>query len=144
MLASEVAELLTLNAALDRYVSTARISKEQAIAWTAVIETAAAGMTFDEARRLVVEHYASTENSLTPYALVEAWKRARRMTPAQIAADVRSAIARGIITDWPESKPLDAETAGRLAAARANETPKAIEPIESGVVLPSLEKVGRL
>jgi len=121
MLPSEVADLLVLNAALDRYASVGRVSKEQAIAWAAVIDRQAPDLTFVEARGLVVDHYGLEEESLTPFRLVEAYRKARRLLPNQVEADVRVAKALGIVdSSWPKSDPLPEREAVWLAQVRAD------------------------
>lgn len=139
---SEVAELLIIDAGLNRFASSANQSAEKAVAWAAAINVKAEAMPFEEARELVVEHYASTSDPLTPFALIEAWERRHRRTPAQIAADVRSAKARGIVRPtWPRNKPLLPQDAARLAEARAAERPPA--ELEGPNVSPLSLDVGR-
>ena len=128
---SEVADLLVIDAGLNRYASSANQSADKAVAWSAAINVKAAAMTFEEARQLVVEHYAGSDKSLTPFALFDAWLTRHRLMPKQVAADVRSAKARGLIgRDWDPRTPLPREAAGRLAAARAEA--QGIPALESG------------
>lgn len=122
MKASEVAELLILDAGLNRYASAGNQSREKAVAWAAALNLRAPQLGFGEARELIVEHYAGTSEPLTPYALIEAWERKHRLLPHQVAADVRSARARGMLPAGHEPRePLPAVVAEQLAAARAME-----------------------
>ena len=122
MTPSEVAELLSLSVELDRYMTADKATKEKVIAWAAVLGSEAPGLSFAEAQRLVIEYYGSEGESLTVFALIDLWKRDRRLLPHQVAADVRSAKARGLVSrDWPEGDALPAEVADRLSAARAGD-----------------------
>lgn len=118
---SDVADLLVLDSALNRYASASNTSAEKAVAWATVLNQFAPGMTPGEARELIVEHYGESSDSLTPSALVDAWKHRKRLLPRQIRADVRSARARGIVSaDWPETRPLPDDVQARLESARAS------------------------
>ena len=126
---ADVGRIIKLDAALNRYASDASVSTDRAVAWHAVLSTGAPGMTFDEAQACVVEFYAEAGESLTPYALIDLWKRSRRLLPREIAADVRSARARGLVPrDWPERDPLPPEVAERLREARAGDQQAALDP----------------
>lgn len=119
---SEVAELLIVDAGLNRYASAANQSAEKAVAWAAALNLKAADLGFMEARDLVVEHYASSEESLTPYALIELWERKHRRLPHQVRADVRSAKARGLIPrEHRESDPIPSHAAAALLGLRTKE-----------------------
>lgn len=119
---SETGDLLTLNAALDRFATASKQSADRAVAWYSVFEVGAPSMTFDDARQLVIEYYADAGESLTPYALIEAWKKSHRLLPHQVAADVRSARARRLVgEDWNEHTPLTPNLAEALRRARAGE-----------------------
>lgn len=118
----EVGRIIKLDVALNRYASDASVSTDRAVAWHAVLSTGAPGMTFEEAQTCVIEFYAEAGESLTPYALIDAWKRSHRLLPQQIADDVRSARARGIIgREWSEREPLPPEAAEKLRNARARD-----------------------
>lgn len=124
----QVGDLLVLNATLDRFATASKQTADRLVAWHAVIKTAAPSMTFDEARTAVIEYYADAGESLTPHALIQQWKTANRLHPQQIAGDVRSARARGLISAaWDERDPLPPDVAGRLRAARVAENRQAIE-----------------
>ena len=141
---SEVADLLVVDAGLNRYASAANQSTDKAVAWAAALNVKASALTFAEARQLVVEHYAESDESLTPYALIEAWNRKHRRLPAQIAADVRSAKARRLI-GWDHSPkvPLPDHVAAALMGIRAKENAQA-PAIEGAVnVSPLALDVGR-
>lgn len=115
----EVGRIIKLDVALNRYASDASVSTDRAVAWHAVLSTGAPGMTFEEAQTCVIEFYAEAGESLTPYALIDAWKRSHRLLPRQIADDVRSARARRLIgAEWSESEPLPPSVAERLRNAR--------------------------
>ena len=133
MTPSEVADLLSLSSELDRYATADKMTRERVVAWTAVIGSEAPQMTFDEAQQIVIRYYGTAGESLTVYALIDLWKQSRRMAPHQIAADVRSAKARGLIgRDWDTRTALPADVAGRLAAARDEERQAAPGEVDSG------------
>lgn len=143
MTPSEVAALLSLSAELDRYATADKTTKEKVVAWTAVIASEAPGMTFDEARQVAISYYGTAGESLTVYALIDLWKRGKRLAPHQIAADVRSAKARGLVDrSWDPFTPLPSVVAGKLAAARADAQDAAPAELESGPG-PMLLEVGR-
>lgn len=117
---SDVADLLVLDSVLNRFASAINTSAEKAVAWAAVLNQSAPGMTPDEGRELIVEHYGESSESLTPYALVDAWKKRKRLMPKQIADDVRAAKARGLIGKGHDPRvPLPAGVMRRLMSARA-------------------------
>ena len=132
MTPSEVADLLSLSVELDRYATADKMTREKVVAWAAVLASEAPAMTFDEAQAATIRYYGTAGESLTVFALIDAWKLGKRMLPHQIAADVRSAKARGLIGDHDPRVPLPAEVAARLAAARANDREVAPAEIEGG------------
>lgn len=130
---TEVGALLVLNAELDRYATEGKQSPERAVAWHAVLEHGAPGMTFEEARQLIITYYVTAGESLTPYALVSAWKDLHRLKPSQIAADVRSAKNRGLLPkSWPKGEPLPADVAVALGRVRRAEQERMDREIEAG------------
>lgn len=141
---SEVAELLIVDAGLNRYASAANQSAEKAVAWAAALNLKAPSLGFVEARSLVVEHYASSDESLTPYALIEAWERKHRRLPHQIRADVRSARARGLVgREHRDSEPLPDHVAAALLGLRAKEASD-VPAVEAGPMRsPLVLEVGR-
>ena len=91
----------------------------------------------------MIRYYGTAGESLTVFALIELWKQGRRLLPHQIAADVRSAKARGLLAASHDPRvPLPVEVAERLAAVRAADAEAAPGEIESGVGVFALE-VGR-
>lgn len=128
MTPSEVADLLSLSVELDRYATADKMTKEKVVAWAAVLNAEAPGMSFGEAQQCVIRYYGTEGESLTVYALIDLWKQGRRLLPHQIAADVRSAKARGLIDPaYSHKLPLPVEVAERLAAARAADRSSAVE-----------------
>lgn len=128
MTPSEVADLLSLSSELDRYSTADKMTRERVIAWAAVFASEAPAMTFSEAQPLVIRFYGSAGESLTAFALIELWKAGRRLLPHQIAADVRSAKARGLLAaSWVGSDPLPTDVAERLSQARLDDQGKAPE-----------------
>ena len=120
MTPSEIANLLALSSTLDPYFSSKKDPDDLVAAWTAVITMQAPELSFKDARALVVEYYGSEGESLTPYALVELWKKRNRMLPTQVAADVRVAKRLGFVgKDHPHNAPLDDGATRRLAEYRA-------------------------
>lgn len=132
MTPSEVADLLSLSVELDRYATAEKMTREKVVAWAAVLASEAPTMTFDEAQAATIRYYGNAGESLTVFALIDAWKQDRRMLPHQIAADVRSAKARGLIGSHDPRVPLPADVAERLAAARAADRDSAPVELDGG------------
>lgn len=133
---SEVADLLSLSVELDRFSTADKMTPEKVVAWAAVFAQEAPGMTFAEAQPLVIKFYGTAGESLTPFALIELWKRSRRLVPAQIEADVRVAKAIGLIpADHPPRGALPASVARELSEyrQRVNRTllPPEIGPVSN-------------
>ena len=116
MQASEVAELLSLASAYDNR----KVTKEAAVAWKVAIDAQLPDMTADIARQVIVEHFTTSGEYFTVKHLIDGGKRAMRRMPKQIADDVRSAKARGLIGKGHDPRvPLPADAMRRLMAARA-------------------------
>ncbi len=145
MTPSEVADLLSLSVELDRYATADKMTKEKVVAWAAVLNAEAPSMSFSEAQQCVIRYYGTEGESLTVYALIDLWKQGRRLLPHQIAADLRSAKARGLIEKgWPESKVLPWEVRDKLAAARAADREAAAQhEVEGATESPLQLEVGR-
>ena len=118
MQASEAAELLAFIAAFDNR----KVSKEAAVAWSMTVNREVPQLTLPVAREIVMDHFASQGPYFTVGALLDEARLRLRLDSRAIAADVRSARARGLVySDWPTSKALPADVVDRLAAARKGE-----------------------
>ena len=116
MKASEVQQLLTTAAAFDNRKTDP--TGGTAITWQLVL----ADVDYADAHRAVIAHQTGPLSGeyLTVKHIMNAVETANRTTRKLIETDVRSARARRIVdADWPESEPLTADAAARLAAARA-------------------------
>lgn len=122
MQASEVAELLSLASAYDNR----NVTREAAIGWKVAIDSQVPDLSMQLAREVVVEHFATSPDYFTVRHLIDGAKARLRRMPAQIAADVRSAKARGLIPkDYPHREPLPPAIVARLTEARTTERPPA-------------------
>lgn len=118
MQASEVAELLALASAYDNR----NVTKEAAIGWKVAIDSQLPDLGIGLARELIVDHFATSGDYFTVKHLIDGAKARMRRMPKQIADDVGSAKARGMIDrSWDSRTPLPIEVAERLAAVRAGE-----------------------
>ena len=116
MKASEVQQLLTTAAAFDNRKTDP--TGGTALTWQKIL----AEVDYAAAEAAVIAHQTGplAGEYLTVKHIVDAVEVANRSTRKLVEADVRSARARRIIpADWPESEPLTADAAARLAAARA-------------------------
>lgn len=118
MQASEVAELLALASAYDNR----HVTKEAAVGWKVAIDSEIPDLDVALAREVIVSHFATSGDYFAVNHLIEGAKARLRRLPSQIASDVRSAKARGLVAaDWSERTPLAAEVAERLASVRRAE-----------------------
>jgi len=132
MTPSEVADLLSLSVELDRYATADKMTRERVVAWAAVLAAHAPSMTFAEAQALVIDYYGLHGESLTPQRLVELWRDKKRLLPSQVAADVRTARAMGLVAAaWPTSTPVPDHVAAKLADVRSRRQAEAVE-LEAG------------
>lgn len=98
--------------------------------------------TVEDAMEVVLDHFALPDPPyFTVGLLVAGMRRRLRLMPKQIAADVRSAVARGLIPAG-HTGPLPADVAARLEAARQSARDVAPAEVESGAGVLQLE-VGR-
>lgn len=103
-----------------------KLDESTALAWKMMLDRHVPTATLAQAQEVVFDWF-STEN---PYFevrhLCDGLRREMRLNRSQIAADVRSAKARGIVgRDWPESRPLESGAVAMLAAARYQEAVEA-------------------
>ena len=110
----ETTTLLALVASFDNR----KVDEARSAAWHSVLRD----VDFEDAKQVVLRHFAAPNDYLTVSHVIEGVLRMHRRLPKQIEADVRAARARGIVdTDWSETVPLDSAAAARLAAARAGD-----------------------
>lgn len=112
---AEVGKLLAIIRSFDNR----KLDESTAQAWKIMIDRHFPEASLVEAQEVVLDWF-STEN---PYFevrhLLDGLRKRLRRTARDVAADVRSAKARGLIgKDWPEAKVLPDEVSSRLAAAR--------------------------
>lgn len=111
---SELTELLRFMSTLDNRI----VDEDRVEGWFVLLHD----VDKSEAAQVVVDHYKTTRDYLTPLDILDGIKRLNRRMPKQIEADVRSARARGLISrDWPETDPLPADVMARLTAARSSD-----------------------
>lgn len=77
--------------------------------------------TLDDAMEVVLDHFAQPAPPyFTVGLLVDGLRRRLRLSQRDIAVDVRSAKARGLVSkDWPRNRPLPADAAAALERARS-------------------------
>lgn len=129
----------------DPYASAAKVTEDKANTWHAILASGAPGMTFVEARDLMVAHYVENPGKTFEVGhLIAAWRK-------RVAADVRAARAMRLVPgDWSERRPLPSAVSAKLAAARANAARAVAEltagenPVDnSGEVATIIDAVGR-
>ena len=121
---SEAAELLAFIAAFDNR----KVSKETAVAWSMTVTREVPALTLDVAREIVMDHFAAPGDYFTVGILIDEARKRLRLDSRSVAADVRSARARGLVDPgWPTSMPLPADVVERLAAARRGEVDEMAE-----------------
>lgn len=110
----DTAALLAMAGAFDRFI---RIDDLMVAGW----QLALGDVPVDAAKQAVLEHYTgdTAHRPITPADILMSVKRAARMVPSMIEADVRSAKARGLVSkDWPDRDQLPADVMQRLVEAR--------------------------
>jgi hypothetical protein len=110
----EVAELLVIISGLDRFQAADRIVVE---AWSLLPDIRRAS--FTDAQQAVIDHFTSGNKNLSAGDLNALMRRVNRNTAEDIAADVRSARARGLVSkDWNERDPIPDDVRARLTELR--------------------------
>lgn len=110
----EVAELLAIISGLDRFQAADRIAVE---AWFLLPDIQAA--TLEDARQVVIDHFTYGAKNLTAGDLNALLRNVNRQDREAIAADVRSARARGLVArDWDERTPIPEQVRQRLTQLR--------------------------
>jgi hypothetical protein len=77
---------------------------------------------YEDAEQAVINHFSGPDKHkfFEVGYILDGIKAINRLLPNQIEEDVRSAKARGMVSqDWPAHDALPADVAGRLQAARA-------------------------
>lgn len=124
----EVGKLLTIIASFDNR----KLDESTAMAWKMMLDREVPDATLAQAQEVVLDWFATENPYFTVSSLCDGLRREMRRNRQQVAADVRSAKARGLVDKyWPESKPLDWMTANSLAAHRLAERTEALA-LESG------------
>lgn len=110
----DTAALLAMAGAFDRFI---RVDELMVAGW----QLALGDVSVDAAKHAVLEHYTGEKahRPITPADILASVKRAARLVPSMVEADVRSAKARGLVSkDWPDRQQLAPDVMERLAAAR--------------------------
>lgn len=97
----------------DPYASIAKVSEAKAHTWHAILASGAPGMTFVEARDLMVAFYVENPGKTFEVGhLIAAWRK-------RVAGDVRAARAMGLVSaTHSERLPLPSDVAAKLAGVR--------------------------
>lgn len=136
---AEVGKLLAIIKSFDNR----RLDEATAMSWKLMLDREVPNATLEQATEVVLDWFSTANPYFEVRHLVDGLKRALRLTPKQIADDVRSAKARGLIGAGHDPRqPLPVEVAERLAVARAGDRENAPREIETGVGAFALD-VGR-
>lgn len=124
----EIAQLLTIASGFDRRV----VDPVTVESWHLVAAIREAD--YEDALAALLAHVAAQPKEYFTVAHVVAHTQiSSRQTKELIAADVRSARARGLVAmDWSESEPVPDDVRNRLTAIRDHDRQEARE-IESGL-----------
>lgn len=119
---TEAAKLLAVASGFDRR----HVDELSATAWAAALH----GHSYAECERAIIAHHrdpATRATYLTVGHVLDRVEAAARVRTSDVEADVRSAKARGLIpAEWPRNRPLFAEVAEQLAAARERDRQEAL------------------
>lgn len=123
MMQSEALELITIARALGfGGVDADRITT---LAWQVVLTDA--GVSYDDAKQAVM-HSLGPIRFIRVGDVIDAVNHANRMTPSDIASDVRAARALHLLPlDYPETQPVPDDVAGKLRQHRAETSAKIAE-----------------
>lgn len=121
---AEVGKLLTIIRSFDNR----KLEESTAMAWKMILDREVPDATMAQATEVVMQWFAAQNPYFEARHLITGLKREMRLDRPQIAADVRSAKARGMVeSSWSERDPLPWEVANRLAAVRLRERTEALE-----------------
>lgn len=130
MLLAEVGKLLAVIASFDNR----RLDEATAFSWKLMLDREVPDATLEQATEVVLDWFATANPYFEVRHLADGLKRKLRLTAKQIADDVRSAKARGLIDASHDPRtPLPGEVVVRLAEARAADRDVAPGEIEAGV-----------
>lgn len=134
---AEVGKLLTIIASFDNR----KLDESTALAWKMMIDREVPDASVEDAQEVILDWFATTNPYFEVRHLIEGLKLEMRLDRVQIAADVRSAKAHGLVdSSWSERDPLQWMVANSLYAARLRERTEALElqgsydPADSGTV----------
>lgn len=122
----EVGQILTLASGFDRFITVDRVTTE---AWFLAL----GGVDYEEAKTATVAHFIGpiAKETFGVRHILNAVADTARNTPEAIAADVRSARARGLVAkDWRERDLLPESVRARLAELRDESRQYSEEPGE--------------
>lgn len=120
----EVGQLLTIISSFDNR----KLDESTAVSWKLMLDREVADATLQQATEVVLQWFATSNPYFEVRHLVDGLKREMRLNRPQIAADVRSAKARGMVdASWSERDPLPHDVVHRLATARYREHHEALE-----------------
>ena len=140
----EIGKLLLFASGLDRFVQVDAVTVD---AWFRVLSDTTA--TYAQAEQACINHYTGPDANrpFTVAHVVALVAADNRSAVASIAADVRSAKARGLIERyWPEREPLPAEIRDALFTIRERERRTARELFDTDQIGSPVDvgTVGRL
>lgn len=136
---AEVGKLLAIIKSFDNR----KLDESTAMAWKVMLDKHVPQASLADAEGVVFDWFGVENPYFEVRHLLDGLRRKLRLTPKQIADDVRSAKARGLVdTGWPRDKALPAVVREKLAAARATDRENAPAEIEAGESPLQLE-VGR-
>lgn len=110
----EAAKLLTIASGFDRFI---RADELTTTAWQKVLDR----VPYALAEGAVLAHFSGPDASrqLMPFHIIKAVEREARLSKPLIEEDVRSAKARGLVSQsWPADQILDEDVRERLFALR--------------------------
>lgn len=138
---TEVGKLLAIVKSFDNR----KLDESTALAWKMMLDREVPTATLDQGTEVVLDWFGKENPYFEVRHLVTGLKRELRLNRREIAADVRSAKARGIVgKDWSEREPLSWMDANALAAARWRERDELHElEVSDPNVTPLVLDVGR-
>lgn len=123
---AEAAQLLGLAGTFDRFIA---LDKANATTWQRQLHD----VSYEPAADAVMAFYRDWNGSkqLTIAYILDAVEHTSRKSADQIAADVHSARARGLVPKtWPESEPIPADALAAITAAREEVRARAVRQLE--------------
>jgi hypothetical protein len=116
----EAARIITILSTADNRT----LDKPTASAWALFLSD----VSYSDAERAVVDLVNESREYITPKSIRDWVRQHNRQSAYEIAADVRAARARGIVSaDWPDKQPLDSDARQKLSLARERDRSTALQ-----------------